>query len=942
MYNIDKQIGRTIGLKNKIIRILAVALLLALSVPNVVFASGYDVSFTVVSTSPIGATVRATINGSPSNVQMVVLNLDDISNGILPQNARQQEIKYSEVNQIISKDVEVKTGIMGDRVITIDDVITKASESVDITNEVLVPKYSKTTTDYLATVKKAKPNLKIKQILKDEFLQSSAGTAIKSDLTKVLTEMPDTVRSIVSYDVKIKKQETKTNLVKNKSPVSVTFDIPVSTTLEATVTSGAFQNEKGWGSSGVVALIIDGVYYYDMSHSSWWSTAYANRMTFTIDKTNVSADLTNFPVKLWLSSSSGISNADITAIFTNLTTNSLKIAVTTADNSQQCYVEVVSWNYDAGTPANSTAELYVNVPNVYTASDTVINFYYDATQANNTSYVGITTSTPAKAVWDASFAAVYHMNDGADNAHIYDSTSNANHGTKTAANNPLQVDGLKGKAESFNGTSSYIATFSMPYSSNGTIESLFNPDATISPPSASVFPSLVSGAKTTVAIQGGTGKPFFQLLFATAGYKALVANTALTGGVTTYTAGTWGYSAPTTTQNIYFNGAVDKTPLTTSEQMSTGTENKTLGAANFKGTISEVRISSVARSAAWIKAANYSLRDTLVSWGSETNISIPSITTNAASGINSTTATLNGDVISAGNGDLTTRGFKWGTTSGTYPNDWNEASSSTGAYTYNLTTIFSGTVYYVVYATNQAGIGYGNEQSFIWYPLPPTNFISTISGNNINLSWTLGLGAVDTIIIRGDSTYPISLTDGTQIYNGTGTSYIDLNMNSESASHYYSAWSFDNITGLYSLTYATTLGGGSGMALIGLIILAGILTWFAITKIPVLGIVVFGLAIGLAQYIHSNPLPGIAIGSSVDTIITICLWGWGIMVALYCSGKVFSNDGRSFASRAFSRSENQHVYNHNGNWRSNKPDTSTMAGRQAAYRQSIHGKLNQK
>ena len=85
-------------------------------------------------------------------------------------------------------------------------------------------------------------------------------------------------------------------------------------------------------------------------------------------KEGVTQDLTNFPVKVWLSESSGLNAKDLSAIFTEITdANRKKIAVTTSDGTTQCYVEVVSWD-----AANKQAELWVKVPTLSATTDTIL------------------------------------------------------------------------------------------------------------------------------------------------------------------------------------------------------------------------------------------------------------------------------------------------------------------------------------------------------------------------------------------------------------------------------------------------------------------------------------------------------------------------------------------------------------------------------------------
>ena len=67
---------------------------------------------------------------------------------------------------------------------------------------------------------------------------------------------------------------------------------------------------------------------------------------FFVDHTKVDNTLSNFPIRFRISKQSGIDNIDITRIFDELTVsgtsypNRKKIAVTTADQTTQCYVEI--------------------------------------------------------------------------------------------------------------------------------------------------------------------------------------------------------------------------------------------------------------------------------------------------------------------------------------------------------------------------------------------------------------------------------------------------------------------------------------------------------------------------------------------------------------------------------------------------------------------------
>ena len=94
----------------------------------------------------------------------------------------------------------------------------------------------------------------------------------------------------------------------------------------------------------------------------------------------------------------------------------------------------------------------------------------------------------------------------------------------------------------------------------------------------------------------------------------------------------------------------------------------------------------------------------------------PTITTQVASGINSTAATGNGNIINFGTSNPTSYGICWNTagTPSTSDNKVdNGAASVTGAFTVAIFGLTANTTYYVrAFATNSIGTCYGNEVSF--------------------------------------------------------------------------------------------------------------------------------------------------------------------------------------------------------------------------------------
>lgn len=98
----------------------------------------------------------------------------------------------------------------------------------------------------------------------------------------------------------------------------------------------------------------------------------------------------------------------------------------------------------------------------------------------------------------------------------------------------------------------------------------------------------------------------------------------------------------------------------------------------------------------------------------KTLASLPTVITTAISEITSSTATGGGNVTDDGRAPILARGVCWGTTPApTISNSKTSDGYTTGAYKSSLTSLTSGTIYFVrAYATNIAGTSYGNEISF--------------------------------------------------------------------------------------------------------------------------------------------------------------------------------------------------------------------------------------
>ena len=92
--------------------------------------------------------------------------------------------------------------------------------------------------------------------------------------------------------------------------------------------------------------------------------------------------------------------------------------------------------------------------------------------------------------------------------------------------------------------------------------------------------------------------------------------------------------------------------------------------------------------------------------------STPTVATNAASSVTTTSMTINGNVTNTGASAVTNRGFYFGTNSNYASNTKTQVGSGTGAYTLAKTSLIANTTYYITaYAINTQGEARGSTIS---------------------------------------------------------------------------------------------------------------------------------------------------------------------------------------------------------------------------------------
>jgi hypothetical protein len=203
-----------------------------------------------------------------------------------------------------------------------------------------------------------------------------------------------------------------------------------------------------------------------------WLPGWGSRIECAIDHSKIASALTDFPVLVHLSQTSGITKADVSSIFSALKddANRRKIAATAADGTTQLFVEIEKWD-----TSNQQAWLWVRVPSVENQADTVLYLYYDDSVPDNLAFVGDTGSAPAQNVWSADFVMVQHLeqNGNGTAGEFKDSTSHHHDGTGGEGNPagaPRPTASIVGLGQSFNGFSDVLFPNSDDFSVTATGE----------------------------------------------------------------------------------------------------------------------------------------------------------------------------------------------------------------------------------------------------------------------------------------------------------------------------------------------------------------------------------------------------------------------------------------------------------------------------------------
>ncbi|MBI2673814.1 MAG: DUF2341 domain-containing protein [Candidatus Zambryskibacteria bacterium] len=327
---------------------------------------------------------------------------------------------------------------------------------------------------------------------------------------------------------------------------------------------------------------------------------YNERKKITIDRTEVSGSsaLVNFPVLI------SLTNNDLKTIANGgkvANSNGYDIIFTDSDGTTKFDHEIEKYNGSTGQFIS-----WVRIPSLSSNADKVIYMYYSnssvsASQENRT------------AVWNSNYKGVWHMHNTSSPAR--DSTVNGYNGTAFGTIS-FNATGKINSATRYNSTQQYGDDAHLNLGRNLDISSLpFTISAWVNPDNFNYFHTIFAKRDTynindmrfdLIMDQGSYKNPGSILLqsgFSWEGGADLASDYTLPAGQWTYVT-----VVPTSgATNLYINGQFQENMgsfwlgTDSSAESFIGKTPDGLGPDQYAGNIDELRISSVARSADWIK-----------------------------------------------------------------------------------------------------------------------------------------------------------------------------------------------------------------------------------------------------------------------------------------------------------------------------------------------------
>jgi len=318
-----------------------------------------------------------------------------------------------------------------------------------------------------------------------------------------------------------------------------------------------------------------------------WLSGWSYRKQITISNTNVTADLSNYPLLVKLTNDANVGTG------VSDTTYGYDIRFTDSGGTTLLPYERESFSVTSG---QATANFWVKVPTITTASATTVYIYYGNSSQAGSDWTASGTPTQAQNVWDTNYKGVWHL----ASTSVTDSTQNGNNGTNSGAT--ATTDKIDGSLY-FDGASGWYLGLPFPaISGDWTLEMWLY--QTSSAAYLTIFD--VSGRSICFFINATTGN--------TSWSDGLLSGTLLTGSYTSgfgLTPSAWHrlVFARTGSTCYWYVDGVEKCTLSNSITFTAKTvhfgDNPSTGGSLYPGKYDEIRLSTFRRPASWIKFAYY-------------------------------------------------------------------------------------------------------------------------------------------------------------------------------------------------------------------------------------------------------------------------------------------------------------------------------------------------
>lgn len=378
-----------------------------------------------------------------------------------------------------------------------------------------------------------------------------------------------------------------------------------------------------------------GVFLIPSNKVSAYGNGFLYSRSITIDHTKVpNTDQTDFPVLV-----SGTYSYLATTANGGNVQNASGYDIGFYTNSD-CSTGKMNWETEKYTAATGEVVYWVKNSSLTTATDTVFYMCYGNSSIS-------TDQSSATSVWDSNFKGVWHLNETAvdetTTADLHqDSTTNNNDGDQTGNTN---ATGKIATAQSFDGTNDYVSA---------------TPSVTTYPITMSIWAKNSTSNSSAFSLSNSTAFQMFMINLSST--EARIYTSSLGSGSDTSVAGSvdgtqWthvvGVLTNSTNRALYINGTYIGTD--TNNKSPSGINAIRIGSIGpywisqgytgfYNGSIDDVRISNIARSADWIATEynNQSSPSTFYAVGAEsTDTTAPvfsSVTPATSSSIDSVTS----------------------------------------------------------------------------------------------------------------------------------------------------------------------------------------------------------------------------------------------------------------------------------------------------------------